>query len=575
MKASDWIIKFLVSRGVDKLYGYIGGMVTHLADSVSRNPEVSFIQTYHEQSAAFAAEGFARERKLPGVAIATSGPGATNLLTGVANAYFDSVPMLYLTGQVNTYEYKYEKPIRQQGFQETNIVDIARPVTKYAVLLDDARQICYEFEKAWHIASSGRPGPVLIDIPMDIQRAEIDPDNLPHFLPDAVEPSFISAGEFKTIMAALSQAKRPLLLIGGGVSDAFPPLQQLMAAGLPVAVSLRGKGCVPEDAAGFIGMIGSYGNRCANLAIGRADLLLVVGSRLDVRQTGARYKEFAKGKTIIQVDIDADEMNHHRIQNRQFFLGDAFDFLTQLAGVTGELHISETWCREICQLGEMYSQFREVERFVNNRMPYDVMEVLNQTSGKTDVFVTDVGQNQMWAAQTLKISRDQKFLTSGGMAAMGYAVPVAVGVAMSSPHKQVWAVTGDGGLQMALQSLPLISQYRLPIRVLVMNNASLGMITQFQSLYFNCNFVGTIPEQGYCPPDCAALAAAFKLSYFRADSSESLQLILSNAPTSALIEVVLPGLTVISPKLEFDRLFYDMSPCLPSEELQNIMAGKL
>ena len=258
MKASDWIIDFFARRGVDTLYGYIGGMVTHLIDSASRDARVRFVQTYHEQSAAFAAEGYARRRQLPGVAIATSGPGATNLLTGVANAYFDSIPVIYVTGQVNTGEYKYDKPIRQQGFQETDVVSMARPVTKYAVLLDRADRICLEFEKAWHLVQSGRPGPVLIDLPMDMQRQEIDPEKLEHFAPEDEGIMRLDDAAFSAVVEAIRHAARPLLLAGGGAIGATAALNQLSHSGIPIAVSLMGKGAVDEFTPGFVGMIGSY-----------------------------------------------------------------------------------------------------------------------------------------------------------------------------------------------------------------------------------------------------------------------------------------------------------------------------
>ena len=571
MKASDWIIDFFARRGVDTLYGYIGGMVTHLIDSASRDARVRFVQTYHEQSAAFAAEGYARRRQLPGVAIATSGPGATNLLTGVANAYFDSIPVIYVTGQVHTGEYKYDKPIRQQGFQETDVVSMARPVTKYAVLLDRADRICLEFEKAWHLVQSGRPGPVLIDLPMDMQRQEIDPEKLEHFAPEDEGIMRLDDAAFSAVVEAIRHAARPLLLAGGGAIGATAALNQLSHSGIPIAVSLMGKGAVDEFTPGFVGMIGSYGNRSANLTVGRADLLVAIGSRLDTRQTGARREEFCKGKNIIQIDIDRNEMTSHRLGGRTVYYGDAKDFLTRLAEAADTLNLHPEWLTEIGFLRETYSQTREVERFVVNRMPYDMLEALGAASKPGDIFVADIGQNQMWAAQTLRLREGQSFLTSGGMAPMGYAIPAAIGAVMADPVCRAWVVTGDGGLQIALQSLPLISQYRLPVRVLVMNNASLGMITQFQSLYFHSNFAATTPDGGYEPPACALLAQAFHLPYFCARTPEELTQILRKIPASALVEVKLTAPTTVSPKLEYDRPFYDMSPPLPEEELRKAM----
>lgn len=352
MKASDWIIDFFARRGVDTLYGYIGGMVTHLIDSASRDARVRFVQTYHEQSAAFAARGICPPPAAAGVAIATSGPGATNLLTGVANAYFDSIPVIYVTGQVNTGEYKYDKPIRQQGFQETDVVSMARPVTKYAVLLDRADRICLEFEKAWHLVQSGRPGPVLIDLPMDMQRQEIDPEKLEHFAPEDEGIMRLDDAAFSAVVEAIRHAARPLLLAGGGAIGATAALNQLSHSGIPIAVSLMGKGAVDEFTPGFVGMIGSYGNRSANLTVGRADLLVAIGSRLDTRQTGARREEFCKGKNIIQIDIDRNEMTSHRLGGRTVYYGDAKDFLTRLAEAADTLNLHPEWLTEIVSFGK-------------------------------------------------------------------------------------------------------------------------------------------------------------------------------------------------------------------------------
>ena len=570
MKASDWIANFFVSHGIHAIYGYIGGMITHLVDSISRHPDMCFVQTYHEQSAAFMAVGSARRTKRPGIALATSGPGATNLLTGVADAYFDSVPVIFITGQVNTYEYKYDKPVRQQGFQELDIVSMARPVTKWAVLLDDPAQICYVFEKAWHVAMSGRPGPVLIDLPMNISRAAIEPENLTHFV--TKDQGFsLSEREYSEIRNALHEAERPLLLLGGGARPYHALADAVVTNGFPVVVSLQGKGAVDESFDTFAGMLGSYGNRSANMAVARADLLVVVGSRLDTRQTGARLEEFGKGRRIIHIDVDDKELECHRLSNRMTFQGNAGDVLKWLA--FEKFSASSVWLSEIKKIKERYSQEKEVVRFVGNALPYQYMEALNRQASNSDCFVVDVGQNQMWAAQSLQMNGERMFLTSGGLAAMGYAVPVAVGVSMADANCVVWAITGDGGLQMAMQSLPLISQYRLPVRVLVMNNSSLGMITQFQSLYFNSCFAGTTVSGGYLPPDCEKLAAAFKLPYFRLERADEADKILKELPPYALVEAVIPFPTVVSPKLHFDHPFYDMAPFLPEEELKHCMSG--
>ena len=316
MKVSNYIVSYLEQRGIRVIFGYIGGMITHLVDSIAADPEVRFIQTYHEQTAAMAAEGYALETNNFGVAISTSGPGATNMITGIADAYFDSIPVLYITGQVNTYEYKYDKPIRQQGFQETDVVSIVKPITKYAALVDKADDIKYELDKALHIALSGRKGPVLLDLPMNIQRAEIEPANLRPYTPEESEVADKSSSiDWEKIKELVSQATRPLLLIGGGCRDCdvekLNGFVRLMDC--PVITSLMGRGIIDETYANYIGMVGSYGNRCANMSVNRADLLIALGTRLDTRQTGALLEGFMPTGKVLHVDIDADEIGRAHV----------------------------------------------------------------------------------------------------------------------------------------------------------------------------------------------------------------------------------------------------------------------
>ncbi len=577
MKASDWIIDFLSSHGVDTAFGYIGGMVTYLIDSAAKDPRLRFIQTYHEQSAAFAAEGYARLRGGVGVAIATSGPGATNMLTGVADAYFDSIPILFITGQVNSSEYKYNKPIRQQGFQETDIVSMASPVTKYAVMVDDPKRIVYEFEKAFYIATTGRPGPVLIDLPMNLQAAELFLEDCVHFTPEPESSGSVAGSAAAAIVAAINAAARPLLLVGGGCHhpELRGHLNRLISSGIPAVVSLMGKGSVDETEPLFTGMLGCYGNRCANLSVARSDLLVVLGSRLDTRQTGARLDDFAVSRRIIQVDIDIEEMRNHRLRNRETILLDVVPLLAELEALIPEIRVSASWKNEIVRLKRNYSTEREVERFVTSRVPYGTLAELSRLAADNTIYFADVGQNQMWAAQTLAPRGDQDFFTSGGMAPMGYAIPAGIGAALATGGKRpVIVITGDGGLQIALQSLPLISQYDLPVTVVVMNNESLGMITQFQQIYLESNFVATTPAGGYRGPRCRELAAAFGLDYRRVEAAADVENVFVSRSRHTLIEVITGFPSVVSPKLEFNKPFYEMSPPLPREELARVLEGR-
>ena len=320
MKASDFLVNFLILNKIDKVFGYIGGAVAHIYDSISKNPNLEIINGIHEQGSAFAAEGYARVTGKSGVVIATSGPGATNLITTIGSCYFDSIPLLCITGQVNTYEFNYNKISRQIGFQETDIVEIVKPITKYAVMVNKIEDLRYELEKAYYISHFQRKGPVLVDIPMNIQRSEFDFDQAKSFFKTKeylnmqnyyITSNNLSIKQIKHIASKISKAKSPIVLVGGGVrnSNACEILDFFLKKyNLPVVHSLMGKDAIESGFELNLGLIGSYGNRCANLALANSDVILVLGSRLDTRQTGTDLKLFAKNSEIIQVDIDNNEI---------------------------------------------------------------------------------------------------------------------------------------------------------------------------------------------------------------------------------------------------------------------------
>lgn len=578
MKVSDFIVEFLVQKKSNVIFGYIGGMITHLVDSIHQHPNAEYIQVYHEQTAAIAAEGYARVSGNTGVAIATSGPGATNMITGIANAYFDSIPVIYITGQVNTSEFKYDKPIRQQGFQETDVVSIVRPITKYAKLVDKAEDIAYELEKAFFIANDGRKGPVLLDIPMNVQRENIDIKENHNFFDNVgKEESNIN---WETIGKLIQDSEKPLVLLGGGVNSqkgieivkVF--LQKFK---FPVVVSLMGKGAFDENDGRFVGMIGSYGNRCANIAIANCDLLLALGTRLDTRQTGAKIEGFLKEGTIVHVDIDNNELEHHRLNNRFRIKSDAVEFLSELNSRINSVTLNNKWLNWISFLKNNYNQSSEIERFVENKAPYRLFEFLNRIAPQDCIYVADIGQNQMWAAQTLIIDKNQQFLTSGGHAPMGYALPAAVGAAFANPSKRIIAICGDGGFHMATQALMLISQYNLNISVFVLNNQSLGMITQFQELYFEKRMAGTVQSGGYLVPNIDSLSKSYGIPYLKLTENELADESITNklfCTANIIVEFHISGQTKVYPKLEYNKPIDEPSPYLTPEELTDIK-GKL
>lgn len=576
MKLSDLIVKFFEEKEVKHIFGYIGGAITHLVDSIDKNKNVDFIQTYHEQTASISAEGYSRETGNVGVAIATSGPGATNLITGIADAYFDSIPAIYITGQVNTYEYKYDKSIRQQGFQEMDVVNVVKSITKYAKLIDNPEEILYELEKAYSMAKSGRPGPVLLDIPMNIQRAEVDEEKLRKYIEK--EQGFLEFKINDNIKEIIQSSKSPLILVGGGMRNLTSETKQefeefLYTTQIPVICSLMGKGIFSEEKINFVGMVGSYGNRCANMSIANSDLLIAVGSRLDTRQTGAKYEDFLKKGKIIQVDIDKNELELHRIKNKFNLNMDSETFIKSF--ITFKINDIEKWSSYINELVNEYSQEKEVERFISNKSPYRLIQKLNEASQSNDSFVADIGQNQMWTAQTLKIKEGQNFFTSGGLAPMGFSMPFAIGLAFANKNKRIFSINGDGGFHMSTQGLMLISQYNLPIKTIVINNSALGMITQFQGLYFNNNMVGTTEQGGYVVPKIEDLSKAYSLDYYKISeqdlSNKELMKRIFDNTTPCIIEYMTEGLTTVSPKLEYDSPIWNPSPKLEKEELEEVL----
>lgn len=551
MKTSDFIIEELYKNGTTKIFGYIGGMVAHLVDSIYKNPNVEMINTITEQGAGFAAEGYARANGVFSVTIATSGPGATNLITPIANCYFDSTPVLFITGQVNTYEYRKYSNIRQNGFQETNIVDMVKPVTKYAKMITNVEDIKYEIQKALYIMQSGRKGPVLLDIPMDIQRLEVNEKDLKAFsIPKETKNNI----NIEDVEKAVTTAQKPLVLVGNGISlaNARDELKIFLdKSELPVVESLHGISCV-EDYKNNMGLIGTYGNRYGNLALTNCDVLLVLGSRLDIRQTGSDLSVF-KNKKIIHVDIDENELKCDKIQ-KQIINSDINLFLKKLNKIDLKPNIEE-WIKRIEEWKNKYNDnskhFSVANKFLNK---------IFETAKENDIFAVDVGQNQMWAAQSAKLKKGQKFMTSGGHGCMGFALPTGIGASFIN---RCVVITGDGGMQMNIQELEIIKRRNLPIKIIVMNNSNLGMVRTFQELYFEGRTASTVWD--YSAPDFEKIAKVYGIKSQTIDINDNVNLteIFSNNEPF-LLNVKMDLKTEVEPRLLFGNPINKQYP--PIEE---------
>jgi acetolactate synthase-1/2/3 large subunit len=570
MKVSDYISEFLAEQGVTHVFEVVGGMITHIVDSVSRSGKVKLVSMHHEQAAAFAADAYGRLTGVPGVAMATSGPGATNLLTGIGSCYFDSTPAVFITGQVNRHEQKGDRPLRQLGFQETDIVAMAKPITKACWKAAGPEEVPQLLEAAFATALSGRPGPVLLDIPMDVQRMDI-PQPVPgRVLPVAGES--VKPADVRDVLQALAEARRPLILAGGGIrssrtADLFARFVERL--GVPVVASLMAVDVLPYTHPLRVGFLGSYGNRWANLAIGRSDFLLVLGSRLDVRQTGADTKGFKGERTIYHVDCDAAEVNN-RVSDCKPILAELKSFFeASLAQDPASWLDRENWIDEINGLRKQWPDRAELAG-ISGINPNEFMHELSVASRDAQAFVVDVGQHQMWAAQSLEIGAGQRFFTSGGMGSMGFALPAAIGAAMADPGRPVVVIAGDGGFQLNLQELQTIVRNNIPIKIVVLNNECHGMVRQFQESYFESRYASTY--WGYSAPDFSNVARAYGLNSATVSAPEqvspALREMWGDPARPFLLQVMIDMHANAYPKIAFGHPITEMEPFVKPVEME-------
>ncbi len=565
MKVSDYIAAFIHKQGIHVVFEMAGGMITHMLDSIANYEDIKIVSMHHEQAASFAADAYGRVTGRPGIAFATSGPGATNLLTGIGSCYFDSSPAIFITGQVNLHEQKGNKQIRQLGFQETDIVSMAEPITKAAYRITDASQIESVFNEAFSIALSGRPGPVLIDIPMNIQRAEITVEPI-SYVTKVLNDNYDSVN-YTELFDLIKTAKKPIILAGGGIraSGAWTSFKEFVdATNLPVIGSLMGVDVLSRDNENFVGFLGSYGNRWANMSIGSADLLVVLGSRLDIRQTGADTNFFSQ-KTIIHVDCEIGEINN-RVKNCYSVHDDLtrfFDGALHFMSTSGwEIDSYSEWHEEIAALKATWPDTNELP-MISGINPNVFMHEISKNA--TDIFawVADVGNHQMWAAQSIEVSAKQRFISSGGMGAMGFALPAAIGACLASSQTVV-VIAGDGGIQLNIQELQTIVRNNLSVKIIVMNNKNLGMIRQFQDSYFNSRYQSTF--WGYTAPDFEKVAVAYGLQAVtlekEEDVAEAVNWFLDDTSDikGKLLQVMIDPYANAYPKIAFGKPLTEMEP---------------
>ena len=570
MNGAEYIAEFLRQRGSDKVFLLTGGACAFVVDAIARNPGIDYFCFQHEQAAAIAADAVWRINGKVGVTLATSGPGATNLLTGIACSYFDSIPAIHITGQVNQIEKQeyLNAKVRQGGFQETNIVDMAKPVTKYAVKVDTIEQLKYELTKAYNIAISGRMGSVLIDVPMDVQKADAGENIL--YEPPEIESPLLDK-EIQKIQEQIQNnfemSSRPAVLIGGGIGLAGVNkeiMTWIQENKLPFGSSWHGLSYFDQTSSTYLGSVGVYGNRGANALLQNCDYLLVLGSRLDSRQRSGNAKNFAPNAKVQVIDVDIEELNKYISNKYQTNLLD----LKQLPRVLKDMKSikqNQNWLAYVSEIREKYFN-KNISTFAVKQKtlsPYEVIEKINKLIPSEAIVTVDCGGSQCWVHQAFRRTT-QTFFTSGGMAPMGYSLPAAIGASLTAPNRQVFAFTGDGGLQVNIQELQTLMHYKLNIKIIIMNNNGYGIIKQFQDSYFEGRYEAT--GRGVSNVNFEALSLAYKLSYTRVEKINQLNASVLNKAGPGIIECVFHENTLIEPKVEMGLPINDQFPYVSDEE---------
>jgi acetolactate synthase-1/2/3 large subunit len=591
MRVADYLPKFIRDRGVRHVFMLSGGGIMHLTDGLACNRDIEAICLHHEQAVSMAVEAYARHRGGLGAAYFTTGPGATNALTGLAGAWLDSVPCLFVSGQVKRKETVYRAGIpalRQIGVQEINILPIVRSIAKYAAFVDDPNDIRYHLEKAAHMAAEGRPGPVWLDIPLDVQGATIDPAKLKGFTAGK-RPSHIPAASIRKAAECLLSASRPVLLAGQGVriSGAVESMLKFVERyRIPVVTTYLGVDLIDSRHPYYVGRIGIKGDRAGNYAMQNSDLLIVIGASLTVAETGYEYAEFARGARTIVVDIDETSHKKKTVRIDLFIKGDAKEFLDRTNTAVGwrRLSIDPKWPHACREWREKYPvclpEYAALKDKINI---YYFVERLSGRLTPRDIVVSDAGSAFYAVSQCVKIKRGLRYITSGGFATMGYSVPASIGISIAAGRKRVMCITGDGSFQQNLQELQSIVHHKLPIKIFILNNDGYLSIRFTQERHFNGRFIGEGRRSGVSFPDSRKIARAYGIKFIRASDNRALDRALAETLAwqgPVICEIMTPRDQLVIPTVASQKLangtmasspLEDMYPFLDREEFRKNM----
>ena len=580
MNLSDYVLDFLEKKKVKEVFLITGGAISFMVDAFSRNRKIKYVSVAHEQAGAMMADSYSRLGPNFSCTMVTSGPGATNLITGIACSYFDSIPALHICGQVNTYEQQdahiSTKNVRQVGFQETDIVKISKPITKFSYKVKKASEIKYVLEKAHYLATSGRPGPVLIDIPMNLQRQKINPKQLKSFQPKNKKKIINSKKLISKIESLFQKARKPVLILGGGIKygKAEKDLKKFLKYfQIPIVTTWSGVDLLDHRSNKYIGNIGVYGSRAANFAIQNSDLFLCLGSRLDTRITGGVPKTFARNAKKIVVDIDKNEIGKQRglkidvpvEMDVKYFFKEYLKYKKKNIIKKDWLIRCNDWKMKYPMVLKKYYQEK------NNVNPYVFTHYLSEILNKKDIIIADDGGHLTWTIQSFKIKEGQKLFSAFGNSPMGYALPASIGASIVKNKSRIICIDGDGSIQINLQELHTIDKLRLPIKIFILNNDGYGIIKQFQDLYLDKRYEAS--GKGVSNPDFRKISSAFNINYNIIKNHKDLiklkKIITSKKPE--IIEIKIKSNQKIIPKLQFGNPIEDLSPLLNRKEFQKNM----
>ena len=578
MKLSDYIAKFL-SNITNHVFVGQGSCVVHLLDSISKLDSMKIIPSQNEQGAAIAADAYSRLDNKYGVSIATSGPGILNLTQGIACSYFDSVPSMHICGAVITAHLRKDKNLRQLGFQEMEVVDLIKPITKYAILLKDKNDIRYELEKMLYISKDGRPGPVLMDLPDDLQRAEINPDELRSFL---IPSPNIKKNNFENnFLKLITNAKRPIIIPGYGIrlSSTQKNLYDFIKkTNIPYAPSWGALDLFSFDDKNFAGTFGVAGTRYGNFAVQNSDLIIVLGCRLNTQLTGAKIETFAENAKKIVVDVDDAELSKNngvKIDLKiNMNLKDFFNKVNKLDYIKKDY---SEWTNRFTEWKKNYPvclpEYSKQSTKVN---AYTFMRQLSEMTGEKDILIPDASANLIWAMQAFNI-KGQKVFTAFNHSPMGYAMAATIGAQYANPNSNIICTIGDGSMQMNIQELETISFYKLPVKIFVLNNGGYGLIKLTQNTWLNSNKVGVDEDSGLGMPNLQKIAKAYEIETCEINNHSELKEKLAyviNSKLPILCDVKIDPDQKVIPKIDSGEPIHNMSPRLNKAEVEKIMKNE-